>query len=361
MILASLPPGIHLETTKILKKLIEARSNLAQLKGISQAIPNQKVLINTLSLQEAKDSSEIENIITTYDEMFAGEDTNTCETFTPAAKEVRHYSEALQTGYTALLQHGFISRNDVLSIQETLEQNQAGFRKLPGTALVNDRTKEVVYSPPDPQYIDNLMDNFLFIFNGTANWEIDPLIKMAALHYQFESIHSFYDGNGRTGRILNVLYLVKEGLLDFPVLYLSRFINVNKSTYYTLLQAVRDENNWEDWILFILEGIARTALTSCHMIEQIRDAMNSYKHQIRKRYPKFYSQDLTNNLFFFPYTKIGFLAKELVTSYQTARKYLELLTNDGLLEKKTIWRTSYYINKSLMEILYSAEREELRL
>jgi Fic family protein len=361
MVLAPLPPEIHLETTKILKKLIEARSNLAQLKGISQAIPNQKVLVNTLSLQEAKDSSEIENIITTYDEMFAGEDTNACETFTPAAKEVRHYSEALQTGYTALRQRGFISRNDVLSIQETLEQNQAGFRKLPGTALVNDRTKEVVYSPPDPQYIDNLMDNFLFIFNDASHWEIDPLIKMAALHYQFESIHPFYDGNGRTGRILNVLYLVKEGLLDFPVLYLSRFINVNKSTYYTLLQAVRDENTWEDWILFILEGIARMALTSCRMIEQIRDAMNSYKQQIRTKYPKFYSQDLINNLFFFPYTKISFLEKDLGTSYQTARKYLELLTNDGLLEKKTIWRTSYYINKSLMEILYNAEREELRL
>jgi Fic family protein len=314
-----------------------------------------------LSLQEAKDSSEIENIITTYDEMFASEDTNDSEPFTLAAKEVRHYSKALQTGYMALSQRGFISRNDILSIQETLGQNQAGFRKLPGTALVNDRTKEVVYSPPEPQYIDNLMDNYLFIFNDASTWKIDPLIKMAALHYQFESIHPFYDGNGRTGRILNVLYLVKEGLLDFPVLYLSRFINANKSTYYTLLQAVRDENNWEDWILFILEGIERMTLTSCRMIGQIQDAMNSYKHRIRNKYPKFYSQDLINNLFFFPYTKISFVEKDLGTSYQTARKYLELLTNDGLLEKKTIWRTSYYINKSLMEILYNAEREELRL
>jgi len=170
-----------------------------------------------------------------------------------------------------------------------------------------------------------------------------------------------YDGNGRTGRILNVLYLVKEGLLDFPIVYLSRFINVNKGRYYALLQAVRDENTWEEWVLFILEGVARTSLTSCKMVSEIRDAMQSYKHEIRSKYPKFYSQDLINNLFYYPYTKINHVSKELDTSYQTARKYLELLTDDGLLEKRTIWRTSYYINKALMTILYNAERDVLRL
>lgn len=361
MIPTPLPPSVELETKQILKKLIDAKSNLSQLKGLSHAIPNQKVLMNTLVLQEAKDSSEIENIITTYDDMFASQDSDDSQAFTTAAKEVRYYGDALQTGYDALKKRSLLSRNDILAIQETLQHNQAGFRKLPGTALVNDRTKEVVYNPPDPQHIDTLMDNFLLYFNDASAWDLDPLIKMAVLHYQFESIHPFYDGNGRTGRILNVLYLVKEGLLDFPIVYLSRFINVNKGRYYALLQAVRDENSWEEWVLFILEGVARTSLTSCKMVSEIRDAMQSYKHEIRSKYPKFYSQDLINNLFYYPYTKINYVSKELDTSYQTARKYLELLTDDGLLEKRTIWRTSYYINKALMAILYNAERDVLGL
>ena len=293
--------------------------------------------------------------------MYASDGIASSQTFSLAAKEVRYYSEALQQGYTALQSQGFISRKDILTIQETLEQNQAGFRKLPGTALVNDRTKEVVYSPPSPEYIEELMDNFLSVFNNSSQWNIDPLVKMAILHYQFESIHPFYDGNGRTGRILNVLYLVKERLLDFPVLYLSRFINVNKGAYYRLLQAVRDDQQYEDWIMFILEGIARTALTSCHMVDQIRKAMQSYKHTIRTNYPKMYSQDLINHLFNYPYSKITFLAQELKISYHTARKYLELLVSVGLLEKRTIWRSSYYLNTALMAILYDAQREVLQL
>lgn len=361
MIPTPLPPSVELETKQILKKLVEAKSNLSQLKGLSHAIPNQRVLVNTLILQEAKDSSEIENIITTYDDMFASQNSEDSQMSTTAAKEVRYYSDALQIGHGALKKRNLLSRRDILDIQEVLQHSQAGFRKLPGTALVNDRTKKVVYNPPDPQRIDALMDNFLLYFNDDSVWDLDPLIKMAILHYQFESIHPFYDGNGRTGRILNILYLVKEGLLDFPILYLSRFINVNKGRYYALLQAVRDEGRWEEWILFILEGVARTSLTSCTMVSQIRDAMQSYKHEIRNKYPRFYSQDLINNLFYHPYTKIAYVSNELNTSYQTARKYLELLADDGLLEKRTIWRTSYYINKALMNVLYNTEREVLRL
>ena len=357
--LSTLPPLANLETTKVFKKLVEARSHLAELKGLSQSIPNQQVLVNTLSLQEAKDSSEIENIITTNDEIFSA--TNTSDYDKPAAKEVLRYSQALQSGYLALNRRGAMSHTALLEIQEIIEQNQAGFRKLPGTALVNDRTGEVVYVPPEPQYIDDLMDNLLKIFNDPSVWEVDPLIKMSILHYQFESIHPFYDGNGRTGRILNILYLVHEGLLDVPVLYLSRFINQNKDKYYSVLQAVREQNDWESWIMYMLEGVARTARMTCHMVTAIRDSMQNYKHTIREKHPKVYSQDLINNLFFYPYTKIEFLQKDLGVSYLTARKYLEMLATDGLLKKTTIMRTNFYINKALMEVLTNSEQEQLRI
>jgi Fic family protein len=339
---------------------VEARSNLAELKGLSQTIPNQQVLVNTLSLQEAKDSSEIENIITTNDEVFSAA-TNTFDYSKPAAKEVIRYSQALQAGFLALQKRGAISRTAVLEIQEIIEQNQAGFRKLPGTALVNDRTGEVVYIPPEPQYIDDLMDNLLKIINDPGAWEVDPLIKMSALHYQFESIHPFYDGNGRTGRILNILYLVNEGLLDMPVLYLSRFINQNKERYYALLQGIREQDTWEQWVLYMLEGVSKTARMTCRMVTAIRDAMQNYNHVIRESHPKVYSQDLINNLFFYPYTKIESLQKDLGVSYLTARKYLEILTGDGLLQKTTIMRTSFYVNKALMDILSISEHEQLRV
>lgn len=355
-----LPPQINFENPRIFKKLIEAHKHLAELKGLSQSIPNQRVLINTLALQEAKDSSKIENIITTHDEVFATAGSITSN-HNPAAKEVVYYGQALQAGYEKLSTQGFITRNTLLHIQEELERNNAGFRKQTGTALVDDRTGEVIYRPPEPQYIEDLIDNLLAMINDDTLWTVDPLIKMAVIHYQFESIHPFHDGNGRTGRILNVLYLVKVGLLDMPVLYLSRFINQNKSEYYRLLQSVRDNGTWEEWVLFILEGIARTALTTCRMVASIRDAMNEYKHLIRLKHPTIYSQDLINNLFFYPYTKIELIQRDLKVSYHTARKYLGLLADDGLLLKTTIWRSSYYINIRLMDILRNAERESLRL
>jgi Fic family protein len=358
--LSILPPLINLETTTVLKKLVEARSNLAELKGLSQTIPNQQVLINTLSLQEAKDSSEIENIIATNDEVFSAA-TNISDYGKPAAaKEVIRYSQALQAGFLGLKERGSISRSIVLEIQEIIEQNQAGFRKLPGTSLVNNSTGVVVYIPPEPQYIDDLMDNLLKIINDPIAWKVDPLIKMSVLHYQFESIHPFYEGNGRTGRILNILYLINEGLLDMPVLYLSRFINKNKDRYYALLQGIREQNAWEQWVLYILEGVTETAKITCHMVTAIRDAMQKYKYIIRKNHPKVYSQDLINNLFYFPYTKIEFLQKDLKVSYLTARKYLEMLDDDGLLKKTTIKRTSFYVNKALMEILSNSEQEQLK-
>lgn len=359
IMLPLLPPDISWETPEILKKLIDARSALAELKGLCQSIPNQKVLVNTLSLQEAKDSSAIENIITTSDEVFSA--AGSPSSSKPAAKEVLSYSQALHAGHEELKNRGFLSRSAILAIQETIEHNKAGFRKLPGTALVNDRTGDVVYTPPEPQYIDELMDNLLKIVNDQSAWDADPLVKMAVIHYQFESIHPFYDGNGRTGRILNILFLVKEGLLDMPVLYLSRFINQNKSLYYSLLQGVRAHQDWEAWILYMIEGVAKTARMTCSLVTDIRDAMFTYKQTIRSSYPKIYSQDLINNLFFYPYTKIDFLENDLGVSYLTARKYLEMLASDGLLEKKTVWRSSFYVNVALMEILSKVEIEQLKI
>jgi Fic family protein len=360
IMLSTLPPKVDLETPAILKKLIEARSNLAELKGLFQSIPNQQVLVNTLSLQEAKDSSEIENIITTHDDVFtaASEKSGYGK---PAAKEVIRYSQALQAGFYTFKKNGMITSASLLKIQEIIEQNQAGFRQLSGTSLMNDHTGEVVYIPPEPQYINDLIDNLLLIINDPGVWDVDPLIKMSAIHYQFESIHPFYDGNGRTGRILNILFLVREGLLDMPVLYLSRFINQNKDRYYTLLQAIRDQNDWEQWVLYMLEGVSRTALITCRMVTAIKDDMLKYKHLIRERHPKIYSQDLINNLFFHPYTNIEFLQNDLGVSYLTARKYLEMLTSDGLLHKTKINRTSFYVNKALMGILSSSENEQLRI
>src|SRR5271168_2639828 len=228
----NLPLNIELETKPILKKLMKAHQALAELKGVSGVIPNQSILISTLSLQEAKDSSAIENIITTHDELYKS-DVSAKDFASIPAKEVYSYAAALQSGYQKVRKSGLLVNSHILEIQQTLEENSAGFRKLPGTVLKNDQTGEIVYSPPqDESQIRLLMNNLEQFINDDTLSDTDPLIKMAVIHHQFESIHPFYDGNGRTGRIINILYLVKQGLLDVPVLYLSRYINQNKSEYY---------------------------------------------------------------------------------------------------------------------------------
>ena len=221
-----------------------------------------------------------------------------------------------------------------IDIQAQLENYRSGFRKLPGTELKNELTGEVVYIPPqNPQDVVGYMNNLESFINDDSLYDVDPLIKMAIIHYQFESIHPFYDGNGRTGRIINVLYMVLKQLLDIPVLYLSRYIVKNKSDYYRLIQKVRDEDQWEDWILFMLEAVETTSQQTILIIKAIRVAILDYKHQIRSKH-KFYSQDLINNLFYHPYTKIDFLMRDLKVSRLTATKYLDILSTEGLLEKK---------------------------
>jgi len=333
----------------ILKRLASSSRALAELKGIAASIPNQGILINTLGLQEAKDSSEIENIVTTHDELF--KDDVLPEAFAnPAAKEVLRYRQALRVGFERVRASGLLTANHIIEIQGELERNNAGFRKLPGTAL-KDGGGQTVYTPPqDPAEIIELMRGLERFINTPELFSADPLIKMALIHHQFESIHPFYDGNGRTGRIVNVLYLVKEGLLDIPVLYLSSHIVRTKADYYRLLQTVREQDRWEEWVLYMLEAVEVTAGQTIATIHAIKAALFDYKHRIRSGF-KFYSQDLINNLFTHPYTKIEFVQRDLGVSRVTATKYLDALADGGFVRKHKIGRGNYYINLALNAVL----------
>lgn len=346
-----LPLEADLETKRVLKKLSTVRAALAELKGIAATIPNANILISTLSVQEAKDSSAVENIITTHDEAFRAQ-LGIQYVKGTAAKEVQNYVLALKTGFELVKSQGIITNATILKIQQQLEKNDAGYRKLPGTELKNDKTGEVVYTPPQShERLVQLMGNLVEYLNVDEPQDIDPVVKMAIIHHQFESIHPFYDGNGRTGRILNILYLVAKGLIDLPVLYLSRYIIQNKNDYYRLLQQVRDTGKWEDWILFILDGVETVSLQSIELIKGIKELMQRYKIHIRKKY-KFYSQDLLNNLFNHPYTKIEYLQKELKVSRQSASKYLNQLVDDPLaiLKKVKIGRDYFFVNHKLMDL-----------
>lgn len=333
-----------------------ASRHLAELKGVASSIPNQSILINTLALQEAKDSSAIENIVTTHDELFRGD--TYPELFAPAAKGVRDYVRALQIGNDLVKSSGLLTLNHIVEIQATLEHNEAGFRRMPGTALKNN-AGEVVYTPPqDPAVIVELMRDLEQFVNDDESFDADPLIKMALLHHQFESIHPFYDGNGRAGRILNVLYLVQKGLLESPVLYMSRHIVRTKPDYYRLLQAVREQQDsaeiWQEWVLYMLTAVELTAQQTIGTIMDIKAALFDYKHRIREGF-KFYSQDLINNLFAHPYTKIEFVERELDVSRLTATKYLDALTAEGFVKKVKVGRSNYYVNVALNTILTRKE------
>ncbi len=343
-----------LETKAVLKKVASAHRYLAELKGVAATIPNEIILVNMLTLQEAKDSSAVENIITTHDELFKAElfsDQMPNSTVMPAAKEVQDYVAALKLGFQNVKSKRLLRLNDITEIQALLEKNKAGLRKLPGTELKNLQTGDIVYSPPqDADEISGLMDNLVSYINDDSLSELDKLVKIAIIHHQFESIHPFYDGNGRTGRIINILYLVMDGLLDLPVLYLSRYIVRDKSAYYKNLQDVRDTNNWEPWLLYMLNGIEQTSIKTIQLIHDIKELMMQYKHDIRDQLPKIYSQDLINNLFKHPYTKIDFMINDLRVSRITATKYLDQLAAQGFLQKEKISRSNYYINKPLCKL-----------
>lgn len=349
-VLGNLPLNINVETTKVLKSLPSAHAALAELKGIALSIPNQGILLNTLGLQEAKDSSAIENIITTHDDLYKSE-LNFDNIKSLNTKEVQNYISALKKGFELAKTSGLLTNKTILQIQEELENNNAGFRKLSGTTLKNAISGEIIYTPPqDYEDVIRLMSNLEQFINDKTISDLDPLVKMAIIHFQFESIHPFYDGNGRTGRIINILYLILEGLQDLPILYLSNYIIRNKSEYYRLLQEIREQNNWEEWLLFLIKGVEETSRETIQLIIQIRDLMREYKHLLRDNY-KFYSQELLNNLFKHPYTKIEFVMNDLNVSRITAANYLNKLSDDGLLKKERLGTGNYYINTPLFNLL----------
>lgn len=354
-----LPLSYDLETKAVLKQLNQANRRLAELKGVALTIPNENILVSTLTLQEAKDSSEVENIVTTQDDLYQG----AAESFSnfianAATKEVLNYREALQHGFHLVKEKGVLTSSVIKEIQKMLEHNSAGFRSVPGTALKRSDGKTVYTPPQDKQTILELMDNLERFINYDRLSELDPLIKLAIIHHQFESIHPFYDGNGRTGRIICVLYLVLTGCLDLPILYLSRYITHNKGEYYRLIQAIRDNNEdnaeeWEAWILFMLKGIEETAIETTRLVKGISKLMAEFKTVLRPKFGKQYRHELLNNLFFHPYTKVEFLEKELMVSRITANRYLNALVKTGLIERIKIGRSYYYMNLPLMNLFMS--------
>lgn len=356
-----LPPLTELDPARfdrpeILKGLAAASRQLAELKGVTASIPHAGILINALGMQEAKDSSAIENIVTTHDELFR--DAAALGSESPATKEVLRYRQALKVGFDAVSSTGLLTVNHILMVQKDLELNDAGFRKVPGTVL-RDNFGRTVYTPPEPDAIPRLMADLERFINDASVFAADPLIRMALLHHQFESIHPFYDGNGRTGRIVNVLYLLTQRLLDIPVLYMSRHIVRTKSDYYRLLQAVRERDTWEEWVAYMLMAVETTARAGISTVNAIKEALLVTKHRIRSEHRKIYSQDLINSLFTHPYTKIQFIERDLDVSRITATRYLDLLTADGILAKQRIGRTNYYVNLPLTAIL-TADTGEAR-
>jgi Fic family protein len=340
-----------IESKAVLKATAKAHQALGELKGLAVTMPNQYLLLATLSLQEAKESSEIENIITTQDDLYRS-NYQSQQFLSTSAKEVHNYAQALQVGFNTINTTGLLTNNTVIEIQRIIENNNAGFRSQGGTQLVNQQNAQVVYTPPQTaQDIIDLMSDLEKFINDDELSDYDDLVKMALIHHQFESIHPFYDGNGRTGRILNILYLSKQKLLGAPILYLSRYLNRNKAQYYQLLQKVRDNNNWEPWLLFMLKALQITSQDTLKTIKGLIALMQTYKQTIKAKLPKIYSHELINNLFTHPYTKVEFITQDLSIHRNTASKYLNQLVDIGLLSKHKLGKDNYYLNRELYELL----------
>jgi len=352
--LFTLPPrtnegAVNLETVEVLKAVSVAHRNLAELKGYAEVVPNKDILINALTLNESKDSSAIENIITTHDELFDAMVSD--RRLLGAAKEVLNYKEAIWHGYKLLKESGFLSTNMIIEIQEIIEGNKAGIRKQAGTVLMNEMTGDIVYRPPESEEeIRELMANLEQYLNNAED-KTDPLIKLAVIHYQFESIHPFYDGNGRTGRIVNILYLVLNDLLDTPILYLSKYIMDNRQEYYRLLQDVGRKGEWTDWIIYILKGISEMSVFSLKQLKEINSLIQITSKSIGEELPKIYSKELVEVIFSEFYTRISSIEKALNVTRKTASNYLIQLSEAGFLEVETRGREKLYINRKLIDVV----------
>lgn len=345
--LPPLPPARDLETKAILKRCITARAALAELKQAAELIPNQGVLINTLPLLEAKDSSEIENIVTTTDKLFQhAQSENLAD---PATKEALRYRTALYSGFRSLAQRPLCTATAV-EICRTTKGVDMDIRRTPGTQLINDRSGEIIYTPPEGEALlrDKLANWERFLHNET---DLDPLIRMAIGHYQFEAIHPFTDGNGRTGRILNILYLIQEGLLGLPILYLSRFIIARKNDYYTRLLDVTRKEAWEPWILFMLQAVEETAQWTTAKIAAVRALAEHTTAHIRERLPKIYSRELVDVIFEQPYSRIANLVEKDIAQRQAASRYLKDLAALGVLKEIQVGKEKLFIHPKLMQLL----------
>lgn len=352
----ALPLDFDFETKNILRQLSKSNRRLAELKGVALTIPNENILLSSLVLQEALDSSAVENIVTTSDELYRAELDIKGEISNAAAKEVLNYRQAMQVGFEMVRKKKLLTLNVVKQIQKELEHNNAGFRTVSGTKLKTSKG-DVVYTPPQTgEEVAKYMFNLEKYINTQELQDIDPLIKMAIIHHQFESIHPFYDGNGRTGRIISILYLVMNDLLDLPILYLSRYITHNKYEYYRLIQEIRDTapdnfNVWEEWIVFMLKGVEETAIETIRLVKSISALMAKYKSILKPLFGKQYKHELINNLFFHPYTKIEFMERDMAVQRKTAAKYLDTIVQEtGLLQKQKLGRSNYYINTELIEL-----------
>jgi Fic family protein len=347
-----LPPKVDLETPRVLKGVIQASRALAALNGAGDILPNQVLLIQAIGLKEARSSSEIENIVTTNDQLYlAFAQTN--PKMDPETKEVLFYKDALWYGFQALTKNQRLLTTTLFEeLAQIINNTTEGIRKLPGTILQNPQSKEIIYTPPEGESIirDKLSNLEKFI---NIDDDLDPLIKMAIIHYQFEAIHPFSDGNGRVGRILNILYLIQQNLLDLPILYLSEYIIHHKTEYYQGLQKIPRENDWENWVLFILKGIKETAEQTRACIIKIQNLMNKTIQIIKKELPKIYSKELVEVIFQQPYCKVLFLENAEIARRQTASHYLKELEKIGILQSVKKGNEIYYIHTALYKILTS--------
>jgi Fic family protein len=346
--LPHLPPKGELETRDVLKRCVSARAALAELRIAGQLIPNQAVLINTIPLLEAKDSSEIENIVTTNDALFREAELNDGDG-DPAAKEALRYRTALYEGLQSLKERPLTTRS-AINICRTVKGINLDIRATPGTALRNSHTGEIIYTPPEGQeHLRGLLANWEAFVNGTD--DLDPVVRMAVQHYQFEAIHPFPDGNGRTGRILNILILIQHDILDLPTLYLSRHILRTRPDYYRLLDGVSFNGDWQSWILYMLDAVTLTSRWTNHKIRAIRALMDHTADYVRDMRPKIYSHELVDLIFAQPYCRISNVVDRGIAKRQAAATYLKALVEIGILEEEKVGRDKLFIHRKYMTLL----------
>lgn len=346
----NVPYDFNFDDVQILKMLNKANHKLGELNGSINLLPNPFVLFNAITLGEAKESSEIENIVTTFDEIFTEMSYSKTN---PASKEVLNYRKAMLTGFNLLKENGFISENHIVQIHHIIEPEAGGIRTLPGTVIMNTKTKKIIHTPPQTKdEIENYLSNLEKYINSPKTDDIDPILKMAVIHFQFESIHPFYDGNGRTGRILNILYLVLAKKIDLPILYLSKFINQNREVYYECLNdAQNDISKFKNYLMFMIEGVEKMSEFTLRFIKSFIETMNQAADIIKEKCPKLFSEELLEHIFYDFYTKNEFLCEKLKISRNTASKYLHELADAGVLIEEKVGKNKLYKNAFLYNLI----------